>query len=95
MEGLIINNDRGENHYDMAFLNSFEWSGMLQGIDGYPTKCETFGYCIAGGDSDPGFNATAIEFYGVKTQIFFKFLFYLHHIFFLVLLRYYNFHLIL
>ncbi len=68
MEGLIISNDRGEYNQDTAYLTSFTWSGMLQGIDGYPTKCESFGYCIAGRDSHPGFNATAIEFYRVKTQ---------------------------
>jgi hypothetical protein len=42
---------------------------MLVGTDGYPTT-DRFGfYCIAGGDKDFYFQASAIEFYGVKTQI--------------------------
>ncbi len=44
------------------------WSGILVGTDGYPTKNEDdTGYCIGGGE-DGWFRATAIEFYGVKTQ---------------------------
>ena len=39
----------------------------MDGTDGYPTTDEYGGYCIAGGE-DGNFKATAIEFYGVKTQ---------------------------
>ena len=45
------------------------WSGILVGTDGYPTKDEDDQYLIAGEDKDEDFKATAIEFYGVKTQI--------------------------
>ncbi len=45
------------------------WSGMLQGTDGYPIKDKEYGtYYIAGGKNGD-LKATAIEFYGVKTQI--------------------------
>ena len=41
---------------------------MLQGTDGYPTIDKYNNYCIAGGDQNPSFKATAIEFYGIKTK---------------------------
>ncbi len=42
---------------------------MLVGTDGYPNKNKWGDYCIAGGTLGNKFKATAIEFYGVKTQI--------------------------
>ena len=40
---------------------------MLVGNDGYPIR--NGGHCIAGGKRDGKFRASAIEFYGVKTEI--------------------------
>ncbi len=46
-----------------------DWSGILVGTDGYPTEDRFGDYYIAGGGENYRFKATAIEFYGVKTQI--------------------------
>ncbi len=66
--GMFIRNDR--NNKDYAWLDSSYWKSILVGTDGYPTKDEILrGYHIAGGFKNSDFEATAIEFYGVKTQI--------------------------
>ncbi len=52
---------------DYAFLNGKDWSNILVGNDGYPTKDENNDVCIVG-NNDMNFKATAIEIYGVKTQ---------------------------
>ena len=60
----MIYNNRNK---DYAYFSSHSWSGILVGTDGYPTyECDC--YYIAGSDKDGRFEATAIEFYGVKTQ---------------------------
>ena len=59
-------NDRNKSDY--ANLHYLLFSGMLVGTDGCPKKNKWGDYCIAGGE-DRYFKATAIEFYGVKTQI--------------------------
>ena len=48
-------------------MNSLSWTGILVGTDGYPMEDEDGDYCIGGG-KDRYLKATAIEFYGVKTQ---------------------------
>ncbi len=66
IDGIRILNDR--NAYDFAYLTSSDSSGILVGTDGYPGKNNYDDYFIAGGGEDIEFQATAIEFYGVKTQ---------------------------
>ncbi len=67
IDGIGIINDR--NKIDFAYLTSFVWSGLLVGTNGYHAIDRQNYYCyIAGGDEDEAFKATAIEFYGVKTQ---------------------------
>ena len=66
-----IENDR--NQSDFSCLESSFWSGILVGTDGYPKKDESDYYLIAGGENML-FKAIAIEFYGVKTQIWLKLL---------------------
>jgi len=61
--GMGIENCRKSQ--DFACLYSLHWSGILVGTYGYPKK--RLGYYIGGG-KDRFFKATAIEFYGVKTQ---------------------------
>ena len=63
---MSIQNNR--NLKDYACLDSLIWSDILIGTDGYPTEGEDGWYLIAGGDKEEDFKATAIEFYGVKTQ---------------------------
>ena len=58
--------DNETNHPDYLCLYSPPWSGILEGIDGYPIKNNFGYYCIAGGNESM-FKAIAIEFYGVKT----------------------------
>ena len=62
---MEISNDR--DSLDFSLLHSSEWSGMQQGIDGYPIK-DFLGNYFIGAGKDPNFKATAIEFYGVRTQ---------------------------
>ncbi len=62
-----IYNNRKEK--DCAWLSSSDWRGRLVGTDGYPTTNNIGWYFIAGGDKEWDFVATAIEIYGVKTQI--------------------------
>jgi hypothetical protein len=71
--GLRICYDRDFEHRfriicDEASLTSKHWSGIRIGTDGYPPRSEYGSYYIAG-VTYIYFNATAIEFYGVKTQI--------------------------
>ena len=49
-------------------MSCSHWSGILVGTEGFPTKDEDGYYYIAGG-KDVYFKATAIEFYGVKKQV--------------------------
>ncbi len=64
---MVIKNKRNDNDY--AYLSISFWSGILVGTDRYPTRdYDGIGYYIGGG-KDEDFKATAIEFYGVKTQI--------------------------
>ena len=65
IDGMRIYNDR--NSSDLAYLNSSYWSGILVGTDGYPTTNKYGDYCIGGG-KNAFFKATAIEFYGIKTN---------------------------
>lgn len=68
MDAIIMANDRNYKVYaDLDSSDSSGWSDILVGTDGYPTKNEKDHYCIGGG-KDEYFKATAIEFYGVKTQ---------------------------
>ncbi len=67
IDGMKISNDR--NKKDGASLYKSVWSGLLDGTDGYPTKDKEGFYYIANGGINGDFKATAIEFYGVKTQI--------------------------
>ena len=64
--GIGIRNDR--NNKDYAFLSSEDCSGIFVGTDGYPENDGYGEYLIAGG-INYNFKITAIEFYGVKTQI--------------------------
>ena len=65
LKGIGIKKNRKES--DIAYFNSSDWSGMLQGTDGYPIK-KGSNYNIAGGKKHEFFKATAVEFYGVRTQ---------------------------
>ena len=68
MDGIIMGNDRNYKDYvDLDSSDGSDWVDILVGTDGYPTKNEKNRYCIGGG-KDEYFKATAIEFYGVKTQ---------------------------
>ncbi len=66
INGLRIFNDR--DYGDRTHIDGSYWSDILVGTDGYPKRCQCGEYFIAGGDEDCNFKATAIEFYGVKTQ---------------------------
>ena len=63
--GISIQNNR--NEYHSADLHSFDWSGILVGNDGYPTKDNDW-YYISGDTKYGFFKPVAIEFYGVKTK---------------------------
>ncbi len=64
---MRIKNKRSKFN-DYAFLKNDNWSGILQGTDGYPNKVDYFkSYCIGGG-KEHHFTATSIEFYGIKTK---------------------------
>ena len=67
MDAMWIDNNRDDS--DNVHLYSSCWSGILVGTDGYPKKGERNHYFIAGGDKNGDFKATAIEFYGVKTEM--------------------------
>ncbi len=62
---MIFNN---RNRCDLARLYKPGWQGISVGIDGYPSTNRNGFYRIAGDDDENVFEATAIEFYGVKTQ---------------------------
>ncbi len=67
--GCSIRNNQDGYSSGNTFLDKEDWSGILVGTDGYPTKDNNDYYYIAGGDENERFKATAIEFYGVDSQI--------------------------
>ena len=60
----MVNRDE----YDYDYFERLLWPGIMVGSCGYPNVNQHGQYCIAGGNKDSHFKATAIEFYGIKTQ---------------------------
>ena len=60
---MAICNDR--NNLDFAYLDRSQWKGILASTDGQSRKNSN---SYIGGGMNRNFKATAIEFYGVKTQ---------------------------